>query len=75
MFYEGKTTFKLGPNSHMDMTAKEFAAHFNGLIKKGHLIEAQNEVHIAPHAARRTQHKPNHNIKYLKTIGVDSKEQ
>jgi len=46
MFHEGKTTFKLGPNSHMDMTAKEFAAHFNGLKKKGDLIEAQKEAHI-----------------------------
>merc|ERR1712183_965911 len=34
LFKEGKTTFRLGPNSNMDMTAKEFAARFNGFKNK-----------------------------------------
>jgi len=34
LFHEGKTTFKLGPNANMDMTAKEFATHFNGFKNK-----------------------------------------
>merc|ERR1711936_596519 len=30
LYKEGKTTFRLGPNSNMDLTVKEFAARFNG---------------------------------------------
>jgi len=34
LYKEGKTTFRLGPNSNMDLTAKEFAARFNGFKNK-----------------------------------------
>merc|ERR1712233_58471 len=34
LFHANKTTFRLGMNSHADMTAKEFAARYNGFHKK-----------------------------------------
>merc|ERR1712212_915212 len=34
LFHENKTTFRLGMNTYADMTAKEFAARFNGFRKK-----------------------------------------
>merc|ERR1712172_89245 len=34
LFHANKTTFRLGMNSNADMTAKEFAARFNGFRKK-----------------------------------------
>merc|ERR1719369_167156 len=43
LHHEGKTTFRLGPNSHMDMTATEFAARYNGFKNKtGYQGEAQH---------------------------------
>jgi len=43
LHHEGKTTFRLGPNSHMDMTAAEFAARYNGFKNKtGYQVEAQH---------------------------------
>merc|ERR1712110_256980 len=34
LFHANKTTFRLGMNSHADMTAAEFAARYNGFHKK-----------------------------------------
>merc|ERR1711992_457853 len=34
LFHTNKTTFRLGMNSHADMTAAEFAARYNGFHKK-----------------------------------------
>merc|ERR1712055_900829 len=34
LFHANKTTFRLGMNTYADMTAKEFAARFNGFRKK-----------------------------------------
>ena len=34
LFHANKTTFRLGENSHADMTAKEFAEKLNGYHKK-----------------------------------------
>jgi len=34
LFHANKTTFRLGMNSNADMTAKEFAARYNGFRKK-----------------------------------------
>merc|ERR1711934_651630 len=34
LFHANKTTFRLGMNSHADMTATEFAARYNGFHKK-----------------------------------------
>jgi len=45
-FHEGKTTFRLGPNSHMDMTAREFAAHFNGFKKHSKVEDFSQESNV-----------------------------
>jgi len=46
LFHAGNSTFRLGPNSNMDLTAKEFATKFNGYKKKTEFTSISEESNV-----------------------------